>query len=73
MATLVAREAVVLVDTIEELIDTAELLARFPTAARQGGAASSPIRARSRAMPLDFCEMRSGSTCRSSAPATSQR
>ncbi len=36
MAALVAREAVVRVDTIEEAIDTAELLARFPTPPTKG-------------------------------------
>jgi len=38
MATLVAREAVVLVETLDELIDTAEILARFAQAPSKGAA-----------------------------------
>ncbi len=36
METLVRREAVALVDTFEELVDTAELLVRFPKAPNKG-------------------------------------
>ena len=38
MAALVAREAVIRVETLEELIDTAELLLRFPTPPSHGAA-----------------------------------
>lgn len=38
MAAMVAREAVVRVETLEELIDTAELLLRFPTPPVKGSA-----------------------------------
>ena len=44
MATLVRRHAVVLVETIEELIDTAEILARFPRPPDAGAAVDHQFR-----------------------------
>ena len=55
MTTVIRHEAVVLVDTMEELIDTAELLARFrapPTA----GAAIITNSGAFKGFALDFCE-----------------
>ncbi len=55
MATLVGREAVIMVDTLEELIDTAEILARFakPPAA---GAAVMTNSGAFKGYALDFAE-----------------
>src|SRR5262249_6350621 len=54
MATLVRREAVVLVETTEELIDTAELLARFVPPAL--GAALVTNSGAFKGFALDFCD-----------------
>jgi len=55
MATLVRRRAVVLVDTMEELIDTAEMLARFPEPPRSGAAVLTNSGA-FKGFALDFCD-----------------
>ena len=55
MATLVARQAVVLVETLEELIDTAELLARFPKPPGAGAAVMTNSGA-FKGYALDFAE-----------------
>src|SRR5262249_17891100 len=55
MATLVRREAVVLVDTIEELIDTAEILVRFPNPPAAGAAVITNSGA-FKGFALDFCD-----------------
>jgi acyl-CoA synthetase (NDP forming) len=55
MATLVRHRGVVLVETIEELIDTAELLARFPQAPAAGAAIVTNSGA-FKGFALDFCE-----------------
>src|SRR5712691_2942164 len=54
MATLVRPHGVVLVDTIEELIDTAEILARFPPPAL--GAAVITNSGAFKGFALDFCD-----------------
>jgi acyl-CoA synthetase (NDP forming) len=55
MSALVAREAVVRVETLEELIDTAELLLRFPTAPSRGAAVMTNSGA-FKGYALDFAE-----------------
>lgn len=55
MAALLRHHDVVLVDTIEELIDTAELLARF-RAPPQAGAAILTNSGAFKGLALDFCE-----------------
>jgi acetate---CoA ligase (ADP-forming) len=55
MAALVARQAVVLVETLEELIDTAELLARFPNPPAAGAAIMTNSGA-FKGYALDFAE-----------------
>jgi acetate---CoA ligase (ADP-forming) len=55
MSALVAREAVVLVETLEELIDTAEMLARFPEPPVKGAAIVTNSGA-FKGYALDFCE-----------------
>jgi acyl-CoA synthetase (NDP forming) len=55
MATLVVQKGVVLVDTMEELIDTAEMLARFPVPSRHGAAVITNSGA-FKGFALDFCE-----------------
>jgi len=55
MATLIKHQGVVLVDTIEELIDTAELLARFPQPPTKGAAIVTNSGA-FKGFALDFCE-----------------
>ena len=55
MSALVAREAVVLVETLEELIDTAELLARFPEPPLKGAAIVTNSGA-FKGYALDFCD-----------------
>lgn len=54
MTALVTAAAVVLVETIEELVDTAELLARFPPPA--AGAAIVTNSGAFKGFALDFCE-----------------
>jgi acyl-CoA synthetase (NDP forming) len=55
MATMVRHHGVVLAETIEELIDTAELLARFPEPPAQGAAIVTNSGA-FKGFALDFCE-----------------
>ncbi len=55
MATLVRRHAVLLVETIEELIDTAEILVRFPRPP-QAGAALITNSGAFKGFALDFCD-----------------
>jgi acetate---CoA ligase (ADP-forming) len=55
MATLVRHHGVVLVDTTEELIDTAEILARFPAAPTAGPAVITNSGA-FKGFALDFCD-----------------
>jgi len=55
IAALVRHEAVILVDTIEELIDTAEMLARFPRPPTRGAAILTNSGA-FKGVALDFCE-----------------
>jgi acetate---CoA ligase (ADP-forming) len=55
MANLVRRQGVVLVDTTEELIDTAEILARFPEPPRAGAAVITNSGA-FKGFALDFCD-----------------
>jgi acyl-CoA synthetase (NDP forming) len=55
MAALVEQSGVVLVDTTEELIDTAEMLARFPVPSPQGAAVVTNSGA-FKGFALDFCE-----------------
>lgn len=55
MATMVRHHGVVLAETIEELIDTAELLARFPEPPTQGAAIVTNSGA-FKGFALDFCE-----------------
>ena len=55
MATLVTREAVILVETLEELIDTAEILARFPNPPNAGAAIMTNSGA-FKGYALDFAE-----------------
>jgi acyl-CoA synthetase (NDP forming) len=55
MRTLAGREAVVLVETLDELIDTATLLACFPTPPTQGTAVMTNSGA-FKGFALDFCE-----------------
>src|SRR5262249_19912256 len=55
MATLVKRHAVVLVETTEELIDTAEILTRFPQPPTSGAALLTNSGA-FKGFALDFCE-----------------
>jgi acetate---CoA ligase (ADP-forming) len=54
MRTMVGDHAVILVDTTEELIDTAEILARFPAPA--AGAAIVTNSGAFKGFALDFCE-----------------
>jgi acyl-CoA synthetase (NDP forming) len=55
MRTLVANEAVVLVDTLEELVDAAELLVRFPGTAVAGPGVVTDSGA-FKSFALDFCD-----------------
>ncbi|MGD0025192.1 MAG: CoA-binding protein, partial [Xanthobacteraceae bacterium] len=55
MAALVARQAVVLVETMEELIDTADILARFPKPPVKGAAVMTNSGA-FKGYALDFAE-----------------
>jgi len=55
MATLIRHQGVVLVDTIEELIDSAELLARFPQPPTKGAAIVTNSGA-FKGFALDFCD-----------------
>jgi acetate---CoA ligase (ADP-forming) len=55
MRTLVAHEAVVLVDSLEELVDVAELLVRFPQAATAGPGIITDSGA-FKSFALDFCD-----------------
>jgi acetate---CoA ligase (ADP-forming) len=55
MATLVAREAVILVETLEELLDTTEILARFPNPPEKGAAIMTNSGA-FKGYALDFAE-----------------
>jgi acetate---CoA ligase (ADP-forming) len=55
MATLVTHEGVILVETTEELVDVAEILARFPNPPRQGVAVITNSGA-FKGFALDFCE-----------------
>ncbi len=55
MATLVTHAGVVLVETVEELIDTAEVLARFPEPPAAGAAVITNSGA-FKGFALDFCE-----------------
>jgi acetate---CoA ligase (ADP-forming) len=55
MAALTAREAVVLVETLEELIDTAEIFARFPQPPANGAAVMTNSGA-FKGYALDFAE-----------------
>jgi acyl-CoA synthetase (NDP forming) len=55
MATLVRRHAVLLVETTEELIDTAEILVRFPRPP-QAGAALITNSGAFKGFALDFCD-----------------
>jgi acyl-CoA synthetase (NDP forming) len=55
MTTMIAHRAVVLVDTMEELIDTAEILARF-SAPPVAGAAVVTNSGAFKGFALDFCE-----------------
>jgi acyl-CoA synthetase (NDP forming) len=55
MATLVRHHGVVLVDTIDELIDTAEILARFPAPPTAGAAVITNSGA-FKGFALDFCD-----------------
>lgn len=55
MAAQVTRHGVVLVDTIEELLDTAELLARFPSPP-EGGLAVITNSGAFKGLTLDICE-----------------
>jgi acyl-CoA synthetase (NDP forming) len=55
MAAMVAREAVIRVETLEELIDTAELLLRFPTPPSHGAAIMTNSGA-FKGYALDFAE-----------------
>lgn len=57
MAVIVRRAGVVLVDTLEELTDVAEILARFPGGASVGGAAILTFSGAFCAMAHDYCEM----------------
>ena len=68
MATLVRHRGVVLVETIEELIDTAEILARFPRPPTAGAALITNSGA-FKGFALDFCEML-GLDLPAPAPAT---
>jgi len=54
METMISDRAVILVNTIEELIDTAEILARFP--APVAGAAVITNSGAFKGFALDFCE-----------------
>ncbi|MFL4998931.1 MAG: acetate--CoA ligase family protein, partial [Xanthobacteraceae bacterium] len=55
MATLVRHHCVVLVDTIDELVDTAEILARFPAPPTAGAAVITNSGA-FKGFALDFCD-----------------
>jgi acetate---CoA ligase (ADP-forming) len=55
MSALVGREAVVLVETLDELIDTAEILARFATLPQRGAAVMTNSGA-FKGYALDFAE-----------------
>jgi acyl-CoA synthetase (NDP forming) len=55
MAAMIRHESVVLAETIEELIDTAELLARFPEPPMRGAAIVTNSGA-FKGFALDFCE-----------------
>ena len=55
METLLRRQAVALVETVEELIDTTEILARFPQAPVKGAAIVTNSGA-FKGFALDFCE-----------------
>lgn len=55
MTTLVARETVIMVETLEELIDTAEILARFPKPPVKGAAVMTNSGA-FKGYALDFAE-----------------
>jgi acyl-CoA synthetase (NDP forming) len=68
MTALLGAKGVVLVDTIEELIDTAELLARFPLAS-PGGAAVITNSGAFKGFALDFCAAQ-GLELAAPAPAT---
>src|SRR6202035_407204 len=55
MTALVARQAVVLVETLEELLDTAEILARFGAAPVKGAAVMTNSGA-FKGLSVDFAE-----------------
>ncbi len=56
MRTLVEREGVVVVDTMDELFDVTAILARYPTPIQSGKAAVSSNSGALRGVSLDFCE-----------------
>lgn len=56
MRTLVEREGVVVVDTLDELLDVTAILARYPTPVRIPGAAVSSNSGALRGISIDFCE-----------------
>lgn len=56
MRTLVEREGVVVVDTMDELFDVTAILARYPRPVLQGKAAVASNSGALRGVALDFCE-----------------
>ncbi|GGX07192.1 CoA-binding protein [Pigmentiphaga litoralis] len=56
MRTLVEREGVVVVDTLDELFDVTAILARYPVPIRSGKAAVSSNSGALRGVAIDFCE-----------------
>ncbi len=56
MRTLVEREGVVVVDSMDELFDVTAILARYPEPIQQGKAAVASNSGALRGLALDFCE-----------------
>ena len=56
MRTLVEREGVVVVDTLDELFDVTAILSRYPTPVAIPGAAVSSNSGALRGVSIDFCE-----------------
>lgn len=56
MRTLVEREGVVVVDSMDEMFDVTAILARYPRPVTEGGAAVASNSGALRGLALDFCE-----------------
>ncbi|UVJ45710.1 acetate--CoA ligase family protein [Pseudomonas sp. LS1212] len=56
MRTLVEREAVVVVESLDELFDTCAILARYPTPVKQSATAVASNSGAVKGIAIDFCE-----------------